>query len=120
MQPYPTQIKFQRRSRMLEVSFDTGECFRLPAEYLRVHSPSAEVTGHGPEQQVLVVGKQQVNIVAIEPVGQYAVRLVFDDGHASGLFSWPILHRLGTRQQENWHAYLQRVKAAGLHHPDHD
>jgi len=120
MQPHPTQIKLHRRSRVLEVIFDSGERFELPAEYLRVHSPSADVQGHGPGQEVLVVGKQQVNIAAIEPVGQYAVRLVFDDGHATGLFSWPILHRLGARQQENWQAYLQRVKAAGLTHPDDD
>jgi DUF971 family protein len=120
MQSYPTQIKFHRQSRVLEVVFDSGEHFRLPAEYLRVYSPSAEVTGHGPGQEVLVVGKEQVNILSIEPVGQYAVRLVFDDGHSTGLYSWPILHRLGTKQQENWQAYLERVKAAGLAHRDHD
>lgn len=118
MQPTPTSIKLHRKSRMLAVAFDTGERFELPAEYLRVNSPSAEVKGHGPGQEVLVVGKQDVNIVEIEPVGQYAVRLVFDDGHATGIYSWPILHELGTRQEENWRAYLKRLEDAG--HSQHD
>jgi len=113
MPPIPTSIKLHRKSRMLEVTFDTGERFELPAEYLRVNSPSAEVKGHGPGQEVLVVGKREVNIVEIEPVGQYAVRLVFDDGHATGIFSWPILHELGARQDKNWRTYLKRLEDAG-------
>ena len=120
MQPTPTDIKLHRKSRVLEVVFDSGERFELPAEYLRVHSPSAEVKGHGPGQEVLVTGKEQVNIVAIEPVGQYAVRLVFDDGHATGLFTWPILHDLGVHRSANWRAYLSRLRDAGVTHSDHD
>src|SRR5690606_38339717 len=85
--PTPTAITLHRASRLLEVAFDTGEVFRLPAEYLRVHSPSAEVQGHGPGQRVLVAGKREVGIVAVEPVGQYAVLLRFDDGHATGIYS---------------------------------
>jgi len=113
MQPYPTAITLHRKSRILEVTFDTGECFKLPAEYLRVNSPSAEVKGHGPGQEVLVVGKQGVGIDAIEPVGRYAVRLVFDDGHETGLYTWPILHELGANQEKNWRTYLERVEKAG-------
>lgn len=109
----PTDIKLHRRSRVLEVAFDTGETFRLPCEYLRVYSPSAEVKGHGPGQEVLQVGKEQVNIDAIEPVGNYAVKLIFDDGHDSGLYSWTYLHELGTRQDEYWRRYLQRLEQAG-------
>ena len=120
MQPYPTSIKLHKKSRILEVAFDTGDCFRLPAEYLRVNSPSAEVKGHGPGQEVLVVGKEHVNIAEIEPVGQYAVRLIFDDGHATGLYSWPLLHQLGVGQDENWSAYLQRLKEAGHARSDDD
>lgn len=99
---------------MLEVSFDSGETFRLPCEYLRVHSPSAEVQGHGPGQRVLVQGKAQVNIVAIRPVGHYAVQLEFDDGHDSGLYSWQTLYRLGRDQASNWQRYLDELAAAGL------
>ena len=102
MAPVPTEIKLHRVSRILEIAFDSGERFRLPAEMLRVYSPSAEVKGHGPGQEVLVTGKEQVNISAIEPVGQYAVRLVFDDGHATGLYTWPILHDLGARLMCEW------------------
>ncbi len=116
----PTEIKLRRKSRVLEVAFDSGERFQLPAEYLRVNSPSAEVKGHGPGQEVLVSGKEQVNILAVEPVGQYAVRLVFDDGHATGLYTWPILHELGVKQEDNWRAYLQRLRDAGLSHSGHD
>lgn len=109
----PTDIKLHRRSRILEVRFDSGEQFRLPCEYLRVHSPSAEVKGHGPGQETLQVGKEDVNIKAIEPVGNYAVKLVFDDGHDSGLYSWRYLHELGTHQDEWWADYLQRLARAG-------
>jgi len=112
--PIPTTITLHRASHMLEVGFDTGETFRLPAEYLRVNSPSAEVQGHGPGQRVLVAGKANVNIDAIEPMGNYAVLLRFDDGHASGIFSWDVLHDLGRDQARSWQAYLDAIAAAGL------
>lgn len=116
MSPYPnpTSIILHRASHALEVAFDSGETFRLPAEYLRVHSPSAEVQGHGRSQRVLVPGKQHVNIDAVEPVGNYAVLLRFDDGHATGLFSWIVLHELGRDQAKNWQAYLDALTEAGL------
>jgi len=111
--PRPTDIRLKRAERLLEVSFDNGESFRLPCEYLRVFSPSAEVQGHGPGQKVLVAGKAQVNIRGIAPVGQYAVQLLFDDGHDSGLYSWATLYELGRDQQANWQAYLDELAAAG-------
>ena len=98
---------------MLEVAFDGGEAFRLPAEYLRVNSPSAEVQGHGPGQRVLVSGKANVNLDAVEPVGNYAVLLRFDDGHATGLFSWDVLYALGRDQARNWQDYLDELSARG-------
>ena len=98
---------------MLEVAFDTGESFKLPCEYLRVHSPSAEVQGHGPGQRVLVSGKRHVNVASIEPIGHYAVLLRFDDGHDTGIFSWQTLHELGRDQEKNWQAYLDALDAAG-------
>lgn len=104
--PTPTGITLHRASHVLEVAFDDGETFRLPAEYLRVHSPSAEVQGHGPGQRTLVGGKRDVNIDAVEPVGNYAVLLRFSDGHATGLFSWEVLHELGREQERNWQIYL--------------
>lgn len=110
--PIPTQIKLRHRSRVLEISFEDGSCFELPYEYLRVHSPSAEVKGHGPGQETLVTGKQEVGIRAAEPVGQYAVRLVFDDGHDTGLYTWKHLHELGRDRAQNWARYLDRVAAA--------
>lgn len=112
--PRPTEIRLQRAERVLEVRFDSGEVFRLPCEYLRVHSPSAEVQGHGPGQRVLVHGKREVGIRALSPVGQYAIQIEFDDGHGSGLYSWAILHRLGRDQAENWQRYLDELAAAGL------
>lgn len=112
--PQPTDITLHRASHALEVAFDSGETFRLPAEYLRVHSPSAEVQGHGRGQQVLVGGKQHVNIDAVEPVGNYAVLLRFSDGHATGLFSWDVLYTLGRDHARNWQAYLDAMAAAGL------
>ena len=112
--PTPTDIRLRRKSRLLSVSFDDGQHFDLPFEYLRVHSPSAEVQGHGPGQAVLVVGKQEVGISGIEPIGNYAVRLIFDDGHSSGLYTWRILHELGRQQQQKWQAYLDRLTAAGI------
>ena len=99
---------------MLTVVFDGGESFDLPFEYLRVHSPSAEVQGHGPGQGMLVTGKEHVSITRVEPVGRYAVRLVFDDGHASGLYTWRILHELGCQQARKWQAYLDALAAAGI------
>jgi len=107
-----TEIKLRTRSRVLEVAFEDGARFLLPFEYLRVHSPSAEVKGHGPGQEVLVTGKQHVGIDAVDPVGQYAVKLVFDDGHDSGLFSWKYLRELGEKYLENWARYQARVQAA--------
>ncbi|HEX7325984.1 MAG TPA: DUF971 domain-containing protein [Rhodanobacteraceae bacterium] len=111
--PKPTDITLHKRSCTLEVAFDSGEHFTLPAEYLRVYSPSAEVQGHGPGQQVLVAGKREVGIMGIEPVGNYAVLLRFTDGHASGIYSWDILHDLGVNQDKNWQSYL---KALEEHH----
>jgi DUF971 family protein len=110
--PIPTEIKLRKASRVLEVSFGDGSRFQLPFEYLRVHSPSAEVKGHGPGQEVLVLGKENVGIVAVDPVGQYAVKLVFDDGHDTGLFTWKYLQELGREQQEKWAHYLARKAAA--------
>ena len=107
-----TELKLRTRSRVLEVVFEDGARFELPFEYLRTHSPSAEVKGHGPGLEVLVLGKREVGIRAVEPVGQYAVKLVFSDGHDSGLFSWKYLRELGEKQAENWARYLARVAAA--------
>jgi DUF971 family protein len=112
--PQATAITLHQASRVLEVAFEDGASFRLPAEYLRVHSPSAEVQGHGPGQRLLVAGKRQVNIRAIEPVGHYGVLLRFDDGHATGIFSWETLHQLGREQDAQWEAYLAALAAAGL------
>lgn len=112
--PTPTRIVLHRASHALEVEFDDGAAYRLPAEYLRVHSPSAEVQGHGPGQKVLVAGKRNVAIDAVEPVGNYAVLLRFSDGHASGLFSWGVLHELGRDHARNWQAYLDALAANGL------
>jgi DUF971 family protein len=113
----PTEIKLHQASRLLEVAFEDDTRFQLPCEYLRVFSPSAEVRGHGPGEGVLVTGKEKVNITAIEPVGNYAVRLVFDDGHATGLYSWNVLHDLGVNQEENWRNYLRRLAEAGAARP---
>jgi DUF971 family protein len=112
--PLPLEIRLRRAERVLEVDFDDGTRARLPAEYLRVESPSAEVQGHHPSQKRLVSGRRHVGITAIEPVGRYAVRLVFDDGHDSGIFSWDLLHRLGREQAARWEAYLGELAAKGL------
>ena len=109
----PTDIKLHQVSRILEISFEDGAHFKLPCEYLRVFSPSAEVRGHGPGQEVLQTGKENVNIKAIEPIGNYAIKLVFTDGHDTGLYSWDILYELGVNQKQNWQHYLQRLAAAG-------
>lgn len=114
MNPRPTDLVLHRASQVLEVAFHDGRRFRLPCEYLRVESPSAEVQGHGPGQKVLVAGKKDVNIAAIEPVGNYAVLLRFDDGHATGLYSWSLLATLGEQYEARWAAYLAALENAGL------
>lgn len=111
--PLPTEIKLHQVSRLLEISFDDGKTFHLPCEFLRVHSPSAEVRGHGKGQETLQFGKKNVEIKAIEPVGNYAVQLSFSDGHNTGLYSWDILYDYGARQDELWTDYLKRLEAAG-------
>ena len=108
----PTEINLNRRTRILTLSFDE-EQFDLSCEYLRVYSPSAEVQGHGPGQEVLQVGKEGVNIDAIEPMGNYAIKPVFDDGHDTGIFSWDTLYDLAKNQAENWQRYLDRMEEAG-------
>jgi DUF971 family protein len=109
----PTEIRLKKESKILIVSFDDGSEFQYSCEYLRVHSPSAEVKGHGPGQETLQTGKEHVSIVAIDPVGHYAVRLTFDDGHDSGLYTWQYLHELGTGMTANWRRYLDRLAGAG-------
>ncbi len=111
--PQPTEIKLHQKSRVLEIAFADGSNFKLPCEFLRVHSPSAEVRGHGPGQETLQTGKKDVSIEKIEPVGTYAVQLHFSDGHNTGIYSWDILHDYGLRQQALWEQYLQRLHAAG-------
>ncbi|WP_440996715.1 gamma-butyrobetaine hydroxylase-like domain-containing protein [Arhodomonas sp. SL1] len=110
----PTEIRLHRRSAVLEIAFDDDSRFHLPAEYLRVYSPSAEVRGHGPGQEQLVVGKESVGITRIEPVGNYALRLVFDDGHDSGLYSFDLLYDLGAHQARYWQDYLDALARAGI------
>lgn len=110
--PLATELRLRTSSRLLQVSFADGAVYELPFEYLRVHSPSAEVKGHGPGQEVLVTGKAQVGIRAIEPVGQYAVKLVFDDGHDTGLYTWKYLYELGRDRDANQERYRARVAAA--------
>jgi len=111
--PRPVEIHLHQVSRMLDVSFDDGRSFSLPCEYLRVFSPSAEVRGHGPGQEVLQVGKRGVGIDAIEPIGMYAVKLAFTDGHDTGIYSWEYLYDLGERHDANWATYLKRLEQAG-------
>ena len=112
--PRATEIVLHQASHTLEVAFDDGARFNLPWEYLRVESPSAEVQGHGPGQRVLVPGKRDVNIVGIEPVGNYAVSLRFDDGHDSGIYSWSYLHELGVERERRWSAYLKELQDRNL------
>lgn len=114
----PTSINLHQKSRILEIEFDDGEAFKYSCEFLRVYSPSAEVTGHGPGQEVLQVGKEGVNIKAIEPVGHYAVKLIFDDRHDSGLYSWQYLYELGKDYEARWKDYLARLEAAGVTHKE--
>jgi DUF971 family protein len=116
--PSPVEIRLRTRSRLLEVSFDDGARYELPAEYLRVHSPSAEVQGHGVSEGVLVTGKEDVGISAVEPIGHYAVRLVFDDGHDTGLYTWKYLRELGSEQEARWLMYLRRLDRAGFKRRD--
>lgn len=111
--PIPTEIKLHQQSKMLEVAFNDGSRFELPCEYLRVFSPSAEVRGHGPGQEVLQVGKKNVDIKNIEPVGQYAVVLEFSDGHNSGIYSWDYLYDIGKHRDVYWQEYLRRLEEAG-------
>lgn len=111
--PMPTEIKLHQKSRLLEIAFSDDRRFELPCELLRVYSPSAEVRGHGPGQEVLQVGKKNVEISDIQPVGSYAVQLVFSDGHDSGLYSWDYLYDLGINQEALWQQYLARMKEAG-------
>ena len=110
--PWPQELRLQDNGRNLNVQFDSGEAFKLSAEYLRTHSPSAEVKGHGPGQEVLVLGKENVRIKDIEPVGNYAVRLIFDDGHSTGLYSWDYLLKLGREKSQLWSRYLERSAAS--------
>lgn len=110
----PTEIRLERETRVLHVAFDDGKAFALPAEYLRVESPSAEVQGHTADQKQIVAGKRNVGISRIEPVGNYAVRLIFDDGHDSGLYSWVVLREMGEQQERRWAGYLAALQARGL------
>jgi DUF971 family protein len=111
--PVPTEIKLHQKSRLLELTFADGQRFELPCEFLRVYSPSAEVRGHGPGQEVLQTGKREVTITGIEPVGTYAVQLQFSDGHNTGLYSWDLLYDYGRNQAQMWAQYLERLKAEG-------
>lgn len=115
--PTPTEIRARRATHELFVRFDNGDAFTLPFEYLRVYSPSAEVTGHG-GPRLLIAGKEEVGVKAIEPVGQYAIRIVFDDGHDTGLYSWRILHDLGVNFERNWGTYCSKLEHAGMKHKD--
>jgi DUF971 family protein len=111
--PQPTEIKLHQASRILEIAFADGHRFRLPYEFLRVYSPSAEVRGHGPGQETLQIGKREVAITNVEPIGHYALRPTFSDGHDSGIYSWDYLYDLGIRHDELWQRYLDRMKQAG-------
>jgi len=111
--PTPTEILLHQKSRVLEIAFSDGKRFRLPCEFLRVYSPSAEVRGHGPGQEVLQIGKKDVSITELDPVGHYAVRPVFSDGHDTGIYSWDYFYTLGTNQDEMWRRYLERIAEAG-------
>lgn len=112
--PQPTEVTVHQQSRVLEIAFDDGGRFRIPFELMRVYSPSAEVRGHGPGQEVLQTGKRDVEIVGLEPVGHYAIQPTFSDGHASGIFSWDYLHFLGSKQDELWAEYERRLAEAGV------
>jgi DUF971 family protein len=111
--PAPTEIILHDKSQVLEIAYADGKRFRLPSEFLRVHSPSAEVRGHGPGQEVLQVGKKDVKILGVDPVGQYAIQLRFSDGHDTGIYSWDLLYTYGERQDTMWKQYLARLAEAG-------
>ncbi|XVJ70761.1 MAG: DUF971 domain-containing protein [Rhizobacter sp.] len=111
--PTPSAITLHQQSKLLEVVFSDGAAFRIPFELMRIYSPSAEVQGHGPGQEVLQTGKRQVDVVALEPVGHYAVKPTFSDGHDTGLFSWDYLYFLGSQQEALWQQYAQRLLEAG-------
>ena len=110
--PQPTEITLHQQSRVLQITFADGKSFRLPFEFLRVYSPSAEVRGHGPGQEVLQVGKKDVDVLAVEPVGAYAIQLKFSDGHDTGIYSWDLLYDYGMRQDRMWQQYLERLREA--------
>lgn len=112
--PIPSEIKLHQKSNLLELAYDSGESYQLSCEYLRVFTPSAEARGHGPGQETLQTGKRAVEISRIEPVGTYALRLVFSDGHDSGLYSWDLLYNLGQHQAELWADYLKQIESQGL------
>jgi len=112
--PIPIEIRLEKATQVLEVAFDDGAKFSLPAEYLRVESPSAEVQGHGPGGKQIVPGRRYVGIIGIEPVGNYAVRLLFDDLHDTGIYSWEYLHEIGRQREQRWGVYLDALKAKGL------
>ncbi|MDH3343482.1 MAG: DUF971 domain-containing protein [Gammaproteobacteria bacterium] len=109
----PTDISLHQKSRILELTYEDGANYKLPCEYLRVYSPSAEVTGHGPGQDILQLNKEEVNITAIEPQGNYALKLIFDDKHDTGLYTWEYLQELGQTYEEKWQNYLDRLEEAG-------
>ncbi len=111
--PKPTNINLHQKSRVLEIEYEDGVVFQLPCEYLRVYSPSAEVTGHGPGQEILQLNKEEVSIDSIEAQGNYALKLLFDDKHDTGLYTWDYLYELGSNYEEKWQDYLDRLKAAG-------
>lgn len=115
----PTEIKLHQQSRVLEIAYADGKSFRLPCEFLRVYSPSAEVRGHGPGQEVLQAGKKDVAVVAVEPVGNYAIQLKFSDGHDTGIYSWDLLYDYGLHQDEMWQRYLERLAGAGATREPH-
>ena len=113
---WPTEIKLHQISSILEVSFDDGNIYQLPCEYLRVYTPSAEAIGHAPGQEVLQVGKENVTIIEIKPIGNYAISPVFSDGHNSGIYTWDLLYKLGAEYQVLWANYLNKLEAAGHKH----
>lgn len=113
IKPWPTELRIRNKGDILNIAYDTGDNFDLPAEYLRVESPSAEVKGHGPGQETLVAGKILIKILSVEPVGNYAVKILFTDNHSSGIYSWDYLHKLGTEREEIWANYLQKLEDEG-------
>jgi DUF971 family protein len=113
-EPWPEELRLKDHGRTLAIRFDTGESFELPAEFLRVESPSAEVKGHGPGQEVTVPGKRHVAISKLDPIGNYAIRITFDDGHNTGLYTWIYLHKLGHEQETLWASYLSALESKGL------